>query len=625
MLPLYEPYSEKLIQYSTDILAIVSVDGELVYCNAAAKPLLGYAPSYLVGQTIQQFLHQEDTRTFEQFLFRTLAEEQAQTPDVVRFAHRLGHWVYLELQGNVLLGDQGPQLVLNGRDVSQRMEAERRIREQAAILEHVQDAITVMNLQSRITYWSKRATELYGWREDEVRYQDAYDLLHRADTDEFIQAQAAVIEDGTWSGILRQLRQDGTELLVESRWTLIHDADGQAKAIVTVNTDITERKKLETQLLRSQRMESLGTLAGGMAHDLNNIFGPILLALEVLGTRVTGEVERKMLQTLESCTKRGAGLIRQVLSFARGADGERIVLQLSYLLDELEHILADTLPRSVQLQTNIPSDLWLMQGDATLLQQVFMNLCVNARDAMPNGGLLKIEASNHIVSEHFAKQHVGVESGVYVRVRVSDTGCGMPPQVLDKIFEPFFSTKENGTGLGLATTIGIIKGHDGFIDVFSEVGGGSRFDVYFPAQEGDAIVSEPVVPANSRLEGNGETILVVDDEASMRALMQTVLESHQYKVLTAVDGAHGIAAFVEYSADIDLVITDLMMPRMDGNALVASLRQIRPEVPIVAVSGLVQDRNVLPDTEEAIQVFLKKPFDAHELLAALKEVLAEAV
>ena len=311
------------------------------------------------------------------------------------------------------------------------------------------------------------------------------------------------------------------DIIVESRWTLVNGFDKKGQSILVVNTDITQKKALEAQFFRAQRLESIGTLASGIAHDLNNVLAPILMTGQLLETQLHDDLSKRLLPILISNAKRGASLVKQVLSFTRGVEGDRTLLQLNHLITEIQQIIKETFPKSIDVSTQIPSNLWILSGDSTQLHQVLMNLCVNARDAMPDGGSLQIRVENLFIDKNYASMHIGMQVGPYVLMTVADTGVGIPPAILDSIFEPFFTTKElgKGTGLGLSTAVGIIKSHGGFINVYSEVGRGSQFKVYLPAQAATETLEEQ---EQELPKGNGEWILVVDDEDSIRDCYENI-------------------------------------------------------------------------------------------------------
>jgi signal transduction histidine kinase/CheY-like chemotaxis protein len=385
--------------------------------------------------------------------------------------------------------------------------------------------------------------------------------------------------------------------------------------------DLTERKKLEQQFLRSQRMESIGTLAGGIAHDLNNILSPILMSIDILKLSATDPTAITLLETIGASAKRGADIVRQVLTFARGIDGERVEVQPRYILKELENIIRDTFPKSIRLHFSIPAETWTILGDPTQIHQILLNLSVNARDAMPNGGNLTISVENCVLDQQYAGMNIDARPGRYVLISVTDTGTGIPPAIIDKIFEPFFTTKDlnKGTGLGLSTVMAIVKSHD-----YSEPGKGATFRVYLPAMEVSSEEQKKQTQSVGVPHGNGETILVVDDEAAALSITCKTLETFGYRTFTADNGANAVAAYAEHKNEIALVLTDIMMPVMDGSATIRALKQINPAVKIIACSGLNTNDSILKASGFGVTHFLTKPYTAGTLLKTLRTALDEA-
>ncbi|MBD2465082.1 response regulator [Oscillatoria sp. FACHB-1407] len=514
----------------------------------------------------------------------------------------------------------GDLLVRSIRYAIERKRTEHKIREQAALLDIATDAILVEDLHHEIVFWNKGAEQLYGWSAEEVLGKRTDALLYKQPTAQFREAQKILFQQGEWSGELQHISRRGKEIIVESRWTLMRDEDYKPKSILVVSTDVTERKTLESQFLRAQRMESLGTLASGLAHDLNNILTPILSTAQLLQMKFpkTDERNQQLLQMLEGNAKRGAMLVKQVLSFARGVEGERSILQLRHLIVEIQHIIGETFPKSIETKLKVAQDLWTITGNATQLHQVLMNLCINARDAMPNGGTLAIAAQNLFIDENYARMNLDAKVGHFIQITVSDTGSGIAPEVIDRIFEPFFTTKEfgKGTGLGLSTVIGIVKSHGGFVSVSSEQGKGTHFNLFFPA----VVASEPWENKDSEvLIGNHELVLVVDDEAAICASNKALLEAYNYRVLTANSGIEAIVLYTEYQANISLVLVDIMMPSMDGALTIRALQKINPHINIVAISGLVSSSQIAAVANSGIQSFLPKPYTAKELVKAVSQ------
>ncbi|BAU04705.1 hybrid sensor histidine kinase/response regulator [Fischerella sp. NIES-3754] len=509
-----------------------------------------------------------------------------------------------------------PLLERSIRYALERKQNEQKIREQAALLDVATDAIFVQDLEGKILFWNKAAELLYKWKKEEAIGKKASELWQEKDLSKLQAALSILMKNRAWEGELQQITKTGQEITVESRWTLVKDFDHTTQCFLVVNTDITQKKLLESQFLRAQRLESIGTLASGIAHDLNNVLAPILMTAQLLESQLDDERSKRLLPILISNAKRGANLVKQVLSFTRGMEGDRTLLQLKHIVREIQQVIRETFPKSINVSTSIPPNLWTIYGDATQLHQVLMNLCVNARDAMPNGGNLTISTENFLVDENYARMHLDAQVGAYVAITVADTGVGIAPEILDRIFEPFYTTKEfgKGTGLGLSTVLGIVKSHGGFVNVYSEVGKGSQFKVFLPAQQTPESLEEPEKELPT---GNGELILVVDDEDSIRDITKTSLETHNYKAITASDGIEAIALYAEHRDEISVVLTDMLMPSMDGLTTIRTLKKINPNVKIIAVSGLASTEKVNAAADIGVKAFLSKPFTAKQLLQTI--------
>lgn len=390
--------------------------------------------------------------------------------------------------------------------------------------------------------------------------------------------------------------------------------------------DVTEKKALEAQLLRSQRIESIGSLANGIAHDLNNVLTPILMAVEILQDVTSDPRSKKLLNTVQSSAQHGAAMVKQILAFSKGADGEKLPLQVHHLVNQMRDFAHDTFPKSIEIQTRIAPDLWLVKGDSTQLHQVLLNLCVNARDAMATGGKLCIEVSNQELEEPYTRLHLDARCGPYVVISVSDTGSGIPPELIEKIFEPFFTTKESGrgTGLGLSTVLGIVKGHGGFLNVYSEPRRGTRFTIYLPALVTDRHTSLPKEDP-TRWSGKGECVLVVDDESSFRDITRSILERYHYRVLTAAEGSEAVAIAAQHRGEIALTITDMVMPDMDGVTTLRALHKLDPQMRLVATSGMPPSEQFKPLDDATPVPFLLKPYDTARLLQAVHDALLARV
>jgi PAS domain S-box-containing protein len=514
---------------------------------------------------------------------------------------------------------------LRGELESQVKEKTAHLSEQARLLDLAHDAIVVRDMEDRILYWNKGAERIYGWQDRETAGRKAEALLPKDgfDASKYAEARKTILETGYWQGEFTARTKSGKEVIVEARWTLVRDSQGAPKSVLGISTDITEKKKFEAQFFRAQRIESIGTLASGIAHDLNNVLTPLMIAVQVLKGEVTEEDRRKLLQSLEANVQRGADLVKQVLTFGRGMEGMHIPVDPKHIAREIKQIVQETFPKSVEFVSHCPADLWTITGDPTQLHQVLLNLCVNARDAMPKGGKLSLHMENAMVDETYAAMNLEARPGPYVVISVADTGTGMPKEIQDKIFDPFFTTKEpgKGTGLGLSTTLAIVNRHDGFILCQSEAGKGTTFKIYFPANSTPA-AAEKASEEESRLpRGHNELVLVVDDEEPILDLVQKVLKRTGYRVLLAKDGVEAVALYARHRQEIDVVITDMVMPIMDGPTTIVALKAINANVKIISSSGAASAGGMAKARDAGVQYFIPKPYTAETMLKTMHEVL----
>lgn len=511
-------------------------------------------------------------------------------------------------------------------EIAERHRVEAQIREQAALLDKAQDAIAVHDLEGNVVYWNKSASRVYGWEANEILGKKAEEILYKnVGLASPSSPLKLALENGEWSGELKQHTKGGKEIIVQSRWTLVRDNDGNPKSLLVINSDITEKKRLETQVLRTQRMESIGTLAGGIAHDLNNVLSPILLSVNLLERKLPDEQSKQILRLVENSARRGSALVKQVLTFARGFEGERALMSLTHVIKEMQTFAIQSFPPNVELRTAYKKDLWSIQGDPTQIHQVLLNLCVNARDAMPNGGTVTISAENIVLDRNYAAMNPEAKPGPYVVLRVQDTGTGIPPEVLDRIFEPFFTTKEpgKGTGIGLSTLHAIVKGHGGFVLIDTEVGKGTEFSVYLPAVESNAAEATDTetiaVP-----EGAGELVLLAEDEPLIRDITRDSLESHGYRTVVASDGIEALSLYLQHKEAVKLVVLDMVMPYMDGPSTIRALEKISPDVRVIAVSGSPEKIKAAEAASKRGIRFLPKPYTTDKLLRTLNDALSDA-
>ena len=496
----------------------------------------------------------------------------------------------------------------------------------AGIVASAMDAIITVDESQRIVLFNAAAEKTFGTQAADAIGQsldrfipERFRHAHREHVRSFGATNVTKRSMGHLNPLFG-LRASGEEFPIEASISQVEV--GGKKLFTVILRDITEKRHAEAQLLRAQRLESVGTLAGGLAHDLNNILAPIMVSVRFLQRRLANDPEGlECVAMLEQLADRGANIVRQVLSFARGIEGERVPIEVRHVVREVAEILRETVPRSIALRREIPDDLWTILADSTQLHQVLMNLSVNARDAMPDGGTLTFVAQNVVLDEHFAQMHPEARVGPYVSLSVRDTGVGIAPDLLDRIFDPFFTTKPQGqgTGLGLSTTRGIVRAHGGFVSVYSEPRQGTQFTLYFPALDGapraGAQDESSPVP-----EGQGELILVVDDEKQLREMTGRTLQAFGYKVLLAEDGPEALARFAEHPRAISVVILDMMMPLLDGIATAKALKRLNPNVRIIGSSGLPEQRKL---GESEFLGFLPKPYTADQLLQLLAKVLGD--
>ncbi|WP_411826297.1 PAS domain-containing protein [Luteolibacter sp. AS25] len=503
-----------------------------------------------------------------------------------------------------------------------REESDNRIRNQASLLDKARDAIFTCDLDHKILFWNKSSERLYGYTQNEILGKSARELLH-FDTETYDIFHEGTLREGEWLGELRQICRQGNAIYVESRWNLVLDSEGKPQSILIINTDVTEHRQLQQQFLRAQRLESIGTIAGGLAHDLNNVLTPITMSAELLRKTISDPRGTELLEMITNSAARGARMISQVLSFARGIEGRKARVAVEKVIEELEPIVRDTFPKAIKFRTNIQQDLWNIIGDSTQLHQVLLNLCVNARDAMPHGGTLSINAVNLKITEEAAKNMLGINAGPHIRLRVSDDGEGIAPQIINEIFDPFFTTKETGkgTGLGLSSVLGILKSHGGIIQANSSQGQGSTFNVFLPALRESVVFAENPTDQETQVSGNGEIILIIDDEPSISNVISKTLRENGYETICASSGMEGIVIFERKLHDISLVITDIMMPGMDGTQVIRRLLAANPSIPIIGISGVTSNAISTQSPTSMVKYFLEKPFKAKCLLEAVRNAL----
>jgi PAS domain S-box-containing protein len=550
-----------------------------------------------------------------------------------QFRKRDGTEIWVSLNTRRVAGPDGRTLYYEGfiEDITERRRAEKGLREAEelyrGIFEGAAEGIFRTAPSGRPLTANPTMARMLGYD------SPAQLMAEIADTGSLIWPNASdrahLVEALETRGELRNYecqlrRRDGTFIWALMSARRVTGPDGRAVCFEGFISDITEKKRMEEQFLRVQRLESIGMLAAGIAHDLNNVLAPIGMAVPLLRNSRSEPAELRVLRTLESSAERGSSLVRQILGFAHGVSGAPQLVQMKHLLRDITEMIVETFPKSVVLDELIPRDLWPVVANPTQIHQVLLNLCVNARDAMPQGGRLRLTAENVSLDAEQAAAIGGARPGAWVMLHVEDSGTGIAAEVLPRIWEPFFTTKGagKGTGLGLPTVRGIVETHGGFMTVESELGRGTVFRVYLPAAE-SAVTAAPGAAASTATKGHGETILFADDERAIREIVEPTLNYGGYKVVLAEDGAQATEIFRAQPDRFALVVTDLDMPVVDGATFARNVRSLRPAMKVLALSGL-EKRAGDVKWEDFADEFLQKPFAADELLAAVERLLPAA-
>lgn len=602
----------------------LSPSGIVLAANRASEELVGYPAAEIIGRSLEDFL----VEAIDLDLLLNRLGKSGSVRKVETCIRRKDEATRNVLIDAVMGEDAAGLLVVHClvTDNSVAKKTDGHLREQAGYFTKPAEAVIVLDLRGVINQWSQSAEELYECSPSDMLGKPFPGHLSNDPTTDALALETAT-RFGEWTGRLTHITSSGNPLQVETRWVRLPASFGNEGSILVIAEDAAGLLELEELRLRGQRQECLGTLASGIAHDLNNILQPISIAIDLFRARTADTESQEMLDVVDENLRRATDLVRQILTFTSGARTERRRIELTPLFKEVASFVRQTFPKSIQLQLSLDDGLEAVLADQTQLEQILINLCVNGRDAMPEGGRLRLEACNFVVDEGFAIRQSGSHAGPYVRLTVADTGVGIPRKIRQKIFEPFFTTKgpENGTGLGLATTIGIVRNHGGFLTLETEEGCGTSFHVYLPAVQRGPAPATPggPVPKPPALAGGGESILLVDDEATVLKVLQRSLEKSGYRVLTAEDGEKGLEIYSRHSAEIRLVITDMAMPGIDGPGMIHALRKFDKDLKIICTSGLST-----PSSKEALDTLgvhsiLSKPCGTKTILQAIRKALSE--
>lgn len=603
------------LQQMAEGLIVTDMDDMITFVNGRMTELTGYTQEEMLGKLASTLLVPEEGRRSlyarndrrRQGLSETY-EVALQKKDGTRFTARLNASPHRNSGGDVV----GAIAMMSIAGIPPSVPDAPGSSGEHGLLEKAQDAVFVCDPDDKVLFWNSAAAHLYGWTADEARGMTSAELLHTESVYRPGGAAHTAILEGYWAGELRQKKKDGTMVVVDSRWTLVRDAEMRPKSILVICTDITGKKELEILELRARRLEGIAGLAAAITNDLDGILTPMSLAVPTLADNAVNEQTRQALSLVASNTRRGVGITNQLRSFADLAGGGEGLLDPALLISETVKGLSTWFPESISVESLVPRSLWPVSGALPQMQQVLFNVCTNAREAMPDGGIVRITAENVVLDPQTTPAIAGAVPGKYVMLSIGDTGGGIPSEIIVRVFEPFFTTKPPGRtiGLGLSTAAAIVKNHRGFMNLFSEPGKGTIVKIYLPADDRAESDQEGLIAF-----GKGERVLVVQTSASVRAITGKILESHGYDVLTAVDGAEAVAIYRRQSSEIMAVVIDLDIPFMDGPSVIRVLQATNPRVRVIAIGE--------PDAEVENALLLPRPFSTQALLRAIQSAIVE--
>lgn len=604
---------------------VVVQDNVFRFVNPKMGELLGYDMEELLNRDFRDFVHQEDAFTILDRHERSVKGEDVPNRYPIRIVRRNGNVRWAELCAAIVNWEGTPAALVFLADIDKRRRAEEAQLRLATAIEQAAESVIITDTSGNIQYANPAFERITGYSTDEVIGKHPRFLRSDAHDESFYANLEKCVRKGdTWSGRFIGRKKDGEQFYADTTISPVRDSSGNVTNFVQLGHDVSERLHLEKQLFQAQKMESIGMLAGGIAHDFNNLLTVILGYSELLLTGTDkGAAHYSDLEAIHFAATRGADLAKRILTFSRKIETEPRPIDLNEEIRNANKLLYRTLPKMIEIRLALADDLKRVNADPGQMEQILLNLAVNARDSMPGGGKFVIETRNVTLDEDYCAPRVDATPGDYVLLRVSDTGHGMESEVVDRIFEPFFSTKKpgEGTGLGLAMVFGIVKGHGGHVTCYSEPGVGTSFHIYLPViglEEKDEESLTREEPA-----GGTETLLLVDDEELIRDLGTRILRGAGYSVLRAEDGKEALEIFEQKRSAISLVILDLVMPKMGGAECLESLLKANPEVKVLIASGLLS----IAGTKEIIGTkakgFISKPFERTKLLRTVRAVLDE--
>jgi two-component system cell cycle sensor histidine kinase/response regulator CckA len=616
-----------IVACSDDAIIGKTLEGIITSWNHGAERMYGYSAAEAIGKPVSMLVPADRPDESPEILHRLKRGEIVDHFETVRM-RKDGTQFHIEITASPIR-DAMEKVVGGssiGRDISERKQREESQSRLAAVVESSHDAIIGRTLDGIITHWNTGAQRIYGYSAAEIVGKSSGMLLTPGQLPELLEILARVksgqvVEE---SDAIR-MRQDGKEIRFLQTHAPIKNEQGQAVGVATVARDITESRHLEGMFRQAQKMEAVGQLAGGVAHDFNNLLGVILGYAELLLERLApDDPQREDIDHIREAGLRAARLTCQLLAYSRKQVLQPKVLDLNVVIAGTEKMLQRLIGENIELIVMLKPELHRVKADPGQIEQIIMNLVVNARDAMPGGGKLTIETSNVELDERYAAQHFGTLPGPHVMIAVSDAGCGMDAQTQAKIFDPFFTTKEfgKGTGLGLATVYGIVKQSGGSVWVYSEVGLGSTFKIYLPCvdevPESEPLFMEPV----EKVEPGSQTILIVEDDAALLQVTERSLKNAGYAILAAGSPAEAIHFSESHRGPIDLMVTDVILPGINGPQLAGHLSTIRPEMKVIYVSGYTDNAIVHHGVLHPGLAFLQKPISPKTLIRKVAEVLA---